>query len=112
MKVIRISANANGSRPALFDFSGDTPPSGCAFIPESFVPEFYKEGKEAFGFVNISVEGNTVTSCEWDETAYQTFLSSLPKEPEPEPYPEPTQLDRIEAQVTYTAMMTDTLLEE
>lgn len=25
--------------------------------------------------------------------------------------PVPTQLDRIEAQVTYTAMMTDTLLE-
>ena len=25
--------------------------------------------------------------------------------------PEPTQLDRIEAQVVYTAMMTDTLLE-
>lgn len=25
---------------------------------------------------------------------------------------EPTQIDRIEAQVTYTAMMTDTLLEE
>lgn len=24
---------------------------------------------------------------------------------------EPTQMDRIEAQVTYTAMMTDTLLE-
>ena len=30
----------------------------------------------------------------------------------PEPVPEtPTQLDQIEAQVTYTAMMTDTLLE-
>lgn len=29
----------------------------------------------------------------------------------PEPEPEPTQLDRIEAQATYTAMMTDTLLE-
>ena len=29
---------------------------------------------------------------------------------EPEPQ-EPTQLDRVEAQVTYTAMMTDTLLE-
>lgn len=28
------------------------------------------------------------------------------------PKPEITQLDRIEAQVTYTAMMTDTLLEE
>ena len=29
----------------------------------------------------------------------------------PEPEPEPTQLDRVEAQATYTAMMTDTLLE-
>ena len=28
-----------------------------------------------------------------------------------EPAEEPTQLDRVEAQVTYTAMMTDTLLE-
>ena len=28
-----------------------------------------------------------------------------------EPVPEPTQLDEIQAQVTYTAMMTDTLLE-
>lgn len=29
----------------------------------------------------------------------------------PEPDPEPTNFDRLEAQVTYTAMMTDTLLE-
>lgn len=27
------------------------------------------------------------------------------------PTPEPTQLDRVEAQVAYTAMMTDTMLE-
>ena len=33
--------------------------------------------------------------------------------PQPAPVtPVPTQLDRIEAQVTYTAMMTDTLLED
>ena len=31
---------------------------------------------------------------------------------QPEPEPEPTQLDRVEAQAVYTAMMTDTLLEE
>lgn len=30
---------------------------------------------------------------------------------EPDPTHEPTQLDRVEAQATYTAMMTDTLLE-
>ena len=33
--------------------------------------------------------------------------------PEPDPAPdEPSQLDRVEAQAVYTAMMTDTLLEE
>lgn len=33
--------------------------------------------------------------------------------PEPEPTPAtPTQLDRVEAQAMYTALMTDTLLEE
>ena len=45
----------------------------------------------------------------------QTFEDGvlvLTNEPEPIPEPvEPTQLDIIEAQVTYTAMMTDTLLE-
>lgn len=30
---------------------------------------------------------------------------------QPDPAAEPTQLDRVEAQTTYTAMMTDTLLE-
>ena len=30
---------------------------------------------------------------------------------QPDPAEEPTQLDIIEAQVTYTAMMTDTMLE-
>ena len=29
----------------------------------------------------------------------------------PDPEEQPTQLDRIEAQITYTAMITDTLLE-
>jgi hypothetical protein len=30
---------------------------------------------------------------------------------QPDPSSEPTQLDRVEAQIIYTAMMTDTLLE-
>ena len=33
-------------------------------------------------------------------------VEDIPDEPQ-----EPTQLDRVEAQVTYTSMMTDTLLE-
>ena len=43
----------------------------------------------------------------WQDGAF--VLDPLP-EPEPEPET-PSQLDRVEAQATYTAMMTDTLLE-
>ena len=40
------------------------------------------------------------------------FTYELIAEEKPEPTPAPTQLDRIEAQITYTAMMTDTLIPE
>ena len=46
----------------------------------------------------------------WDE--YEDILRYIPfTEEELEALNKPTQLDVIEAQVTYTAMMTDTLLE-
>ena len=51
-------------------------------------------------------EGNLV-DYRWQEGAF--VYNPLP-EPEPEPET-PSQLDRVEAQATYTAMMTDTLLE-
>lgn len=46
--------------------------------------------------------------CDKNGYIYERMPDS---DPEPVPDPEPTQLDIIEAQVTYTAMMTDTLLE-
>lgn len=40
-----------------------------------------------------------------------SMTEGIMPEPTPKPEPGPSQLDRVEAQVTYTAMMTDTLLE-
>lgn len=53
-------------------------------------------------------EGDGPLMLSADGTLYR-----LPaREPEPEPVePKPTQLDIIEAQVAYTAMMTGTILE-
>ena len=71
-------------------------PEGWAEVPSSIsVPD-------TFPFVDIEVEDGVVTSMN----------AGIVPEPEPEPEPEPTQLDRVEAQATYTAMMTDTLLTE
>ena len=51
-------------------------------------------------------EGN-LSDYRWQDGAF--VYDPLP-EPEPEPET-PSQLDRVEAQAVYTAMMTDTLLE-
>lgn len=44
--------------------------------------------------------------------AAEAYLGEYTIEDDGEPEPAPTQLDRIEAQAAYTALMTDTLLEE
>lgn len=67
----------------------------------------------------ILKDGEVVNTIVADETFVESyceqngFTYELMPEPEPEPMPAPfpSQLDRIEAQVAYTAMMTDTLLE-
>lgn len=82
---------------------------GLLAFPDEFMSTFYMESKEASGFVTIEDDGQIVTSCKWNEEAYQAYIANLPEPAEPKP--EPSQLDIIEAQVTYTAMMTDTLLE-
>lgn len=95
MKMIEIEALENGAhRNQTID--GMIPvPDGWAVIPDEMtIPD-------TFPFVNITVENGVVAS----------MTAGTVPEPEPEPEPEPTQLDRVEAQATYTAMMTDTLLE-
>lgn len=95
MKIIEIKALENGAHNNQTSNAITSPPPGWAEIPAGMaVPE-------TFPFVDIEVRGNVVTK----------MTAGVVPEPEPEPTPEPTQLDRLEAQATYTAMMTDTLME-
>ena len=55
------------------------------------------------GIPRYKYENNTVVLR--TEAELSTDRANIPE-------PAPTQLDRVEAQVTYTAMVTDTLLEE
>ena len=64
---------------------------------------------------NIEQVFSGVTSV-WNEgnekiAKAEAYNGEYTIEDDGEPEPAPTQLDRIEAQTTYTAMMTDTLLE-
>lgn len=101
MLMIEIAALDNGAhRNQSGSFA--TAPDGWAVIPPSVGTA---ETLENFPFGEITLEENTAvpTVATW---------TPLPI-PEPEPAEEqPTQLDIIEAQVTYTALCTDTLIME
>lgn len=95
MQIIEIKALENGAHSNQTSSAIKAPPPGWAKIPAGMkIPE-------TFPFVDIEVRGNVVAK----------MTAGVVPEPEPEPTPEPTQLDRIEAQSAYTAMMTGTLLE-
>lgn len=97
MKIIEIEPLENGAHRNQEFYGSLVPqiPDGWAAIQEDMaIPD-------TFPFVDITVEDGVVTSMTAGEVP----------DPEPEEQLKPTILDRIEAQVTYTAMMTDTLLE-
>lgn len=63
--------------PVMTVKNGDIP-NGWLLFPDKFLSEFYKEGKLAAGFVDITDDGITVTSCVWNEAAYQEWLAEQP----------------------------------
>lgn len=61
-----------------------------------------------YAVTSVAVE----TLPEGDISDYRFVEGVFDYDPLPEPAENPSQLDRLEAQLIYTAMMTDTLLEE
>ena len=57
---------------------------GLLEFPDDFLLEYFKEGKRAAGFVVIEDDGERVTSCSWDEEAYQAWAADHPA---PDPLP-------------------------
>lgn len=55
------------------------PAPGLVLLPEEFLSEYFKEGKRAAGFVKIEHDGTRVTSCVWDEEAYQKWAEENPE---------------------------------
>lgn len=96
MTIIEIIALDNGAHRN--QSGGNAIPDGWAVIPEGMETENFP-----FGEVEVETINGIPTVTKW-------IPGALP-EPEPEVEPEPSVNDRIEAQVTYTAMMTGTLLE-
>ena len=83
MKIIQLSVNESGSRPALQDWDFPTLPEGYAWCPDDFVEVFYST--DPAGFVNITVENDTVTKMTINQEALDAYIAEHPDQPEPEP---------------------------
>ena len=90
MKIIKVKANENGSRPTLQEWNGQTAPKGYAWCPDEFVSVFYSTAPS--GFVNIVVKDDTVVEMSVNEEALAEYIASLP-----EPTAEPTAQDDTDA---------------
>lgn len=80
MYIIQSKPNDNGSYPAVQSWRLKNPPVGYYFFPEKFMDVFYDQTKKVAGFVSIEADELTltVTSCIWNEEAYQAYLATIP----------------------------------
>ena len=141
MWIVNLTTNPNGSHNSHSADHITTVPEGWAMIPDDFaVPSTFPfvaiEAEEVTYTREVEVEkevtktreveaidenGNPITITEeykemervTEERPYtmMTVISMTEGEVPEAPEPEPTWNETMEAQVTYTAMMTDTLLE-
>lgn len=54
------------------------PAPGLVYFPDGFIHVFYPADKRAAGFVTIEHDGQKVTSCVWDDEAYQRWVDANP----------------------------------
>lgn len=95
MKIIQIIPNTDGSRPALQDWNHKDLPRGFALCPDEFVAVFY--GTSPAGFVNITVESDTVTEMTVNQEALDEYIATHPEQsiPASEPESESTIYDEL-----------------
>lgn len=53
--------------------------TGALIFPDNFFSIYYPPDKRAAGFVKITDDGTIVTSCVWDEDAYQAWCAENPE---------------------------------
>ena len=80
MFIIRIEANANGSRPPMQSWNSDTAPEGFALVTDAQKDVFYSTTPA--GFVNITVKeengAKVVDTIEVNQEALDAYKATLP----------------------------------
>ena len=81
MYIIERNANADGGRAPLQTWDWALP-EGYAWCPDAFFDVYYSTNPA--GFVDMTVEGDTVTAMEVNWDAYHAYVAAHPVAPDPE----------------------------
>ena len=93
MYIIELVPFADGSRSPLQTWEFPILPDGYVWGPDAFYDVCYST--DPAGFVEITVENNTVTAMTVNQAALEAYVAAHPVQPEAEP--EPTAEDLIDA---------------
>lgn len=106
MWIIPSAVNEDGGRSNMQTWNGTTPPDGYYWCDEQYVDTYC----QAKGFVNVEVDGDTVTAMTVNQEALDKWNT---EHPDPEPVePEPTTDDIVNALIGYDPTATTTNKEE
>lgn len=75
MKIVRMNARDNGSRPAIQSWGASIPPEGYAIVPDALDLSAWEEYQ---GFVILAVENGIVTGMSGNAAALEAYRLSLP----------------------------------
>ena len=73
----------------------------CIELPDELLQPYL----DARGFVNLTVDGGTVTAVETNQTALDAYLAE-----HPDTEPEPTEQEKIRADIDFLSAMTGVTL--
>ena len=90
MYILKIEANPLGGRPPMQTWSRPVLPEGYAWCPDAFYDVFYSTTPA--GFVNITVEGDTVVGMTVNTDAYNAYVAANPPAAPAEAAIQPHQL--------------------
>ena len=98
MQILRKKPFENSGYSVIQTWPGEVPPEGYVIVPDTLdTSVFY----EFLGFVDLTIEGDTVTAMTGNQAALDAYKASLPEPAEPEP----TTDERVTALESENAML-------
>lgn len=82
MQILQKAPLENGGYSVIQTWPGEVPPDGCVIVPDTLdTSVFY----EFLGFVDLTIEGDTVTAMTGNQAALDAYKASLPEPVDPPP---------------------------